>query len=61
MEGFSKLVMPMTRLTEKGEKFLWTQECELVFCTLKEKLKTTPVHIIPSSREGYDLYTDALL
>ena len=24
MEGFSKLAMPMTRLTKKGEKFLWT-------------------------------------
>ena len=48
VEGFSKLVMPMTRLTEKVEKFLWTRECELVFCTLKEKLTTTPVLIIPS-------------
>ena len=61
VEGFSKLAMPMTRLTKKGEKFLWTQECELVFSTLKEKLTTTIVLIIPSSGEGYDVYTDALL
>ena len=24
VEGFSKLAMPMTLLTKKGEKFLWT-------------------------------------
>ena len=61
VEGLSKLEMPMTRLTKKGEKFLWTQECELVFRTLKEKLTTAPVLIIPSSGEGYDVYTDASL
>ena len=59
MEGFSKLTMPMTRLTKKGEKLLWTQECELLFRTLKEKLTTAPILIIPSSGEGYKVYTDA--
>ena len=61
VEGSSKLAMPMTRLTKKGEKFLWTQECELVFRTLKEKLTIAPVLIIPSSGEGYDVYTDVFL
>ena len=61
VEGFIKLAMAMTRLTKKGEKFLWTQEFELGFCTLKEKLTMAPVLIIPSSREGYDVYTDASL
>ena len=61
VKGFSKLVMPMTRLAKMGEKFLWTQECELVFRTLKEKLTTAHVLIIPSSGEGYDVYTDASL
>ena len=61
VEGFSKLAMPMTRLTKKGEKFLWTQECELVFRTLKEKLTTALVLIILSSGEGYQVYIDASL
>ena len=61
MEGFSKHAMPMTYLTKKREKFLWTPECELVFRTLKEKLTTTPVLIIPNSGEGYEVYTDASL
>ena len=61
MEGLCKHAMPMTCLAKKGEKFLWTQECELVFPTLKEKLTTTPILIISSSGEGYDVYTDASL
>ena len=59
VEGFSKLAMQMTRMTKKGEKFLWTSKCELVFHTLKEKLTTTPILIIPNIREGYEVYTDA--
>ena len=55
VEGFSKLAMPMTRLTKKGEKFLWTLECELVFHTLKEKLTTALVLIIPNSGEEYEV------
>ena len=38
VEGFSKLAMPMTRLTKKRKKLLWTPECELVFHTLKRPL-----------------------
>ena len=55
VEVFSKLAMPMTRLTKKGEKFLWTPECELVFQTLKEKLTTALVLIIPNSGEEYEV------
>ena len=61
VEGFSKLAMPMTHLTKKGEKFLWAPECELVFHTLKEKLTTTPILIILNCGEGYEVYTDASL
>ena len=61
VEGFSKLAMPMTCLTKKGEKFLWTPEYELVFHTLKEKLTTAPILIIPNSGEEYEVYTDASL
>ena len=61
VEGFSKLAMPMTRLIKKGEKFLWTLECQLVFHTLKEKLTTTPILIISNNGEGYEVCTDASL
>ncbi|KAK6139569.1 hypothetical protein DH2020_026686 [Rehmannia glutinosa] len=31
IEGFSKTATPMTRLTRKGEKFLWNEKCETSF------------------------------
>ena len=61
IEGLVKLAMPMTRLTKKGETFLWTPECELVFHTLKEKLTTTLILFISNSGEEYEVYTDASL
>jgi hypothetical protein len=27
IEGFSKIARPMTKLLEKGSKFVWTAEC----------------------------------
>ena len=31
IEGFSKIATPMTRLTRKGEKFVWSEKCEKSF------------------------------
>ena len=31
IEGFLKIAKPMTRLTQKGVKFEWTEECEKSF------------------------------
>ena len=61
VEGFSRIALPMTRLTRKGEKFEWTKECEHAFNILKEKLTTTPILTIPESGIEYDVYTDASL
>ena len=35
IEGFSSIAAPMTKLLRKGVKFLWTEECEHSFRTLK--------------------------
>ena len=31
VEDFSRLAMPMTKLTRKGVKFIWDDTCENVF------------------------------
>ena len=31
MEGFSRIAAPMTQLTRKNAKFVWTEECEKSF------------------------------
>jgi hypothetical protein len=41
IEGFSKIAGPMTKLLQKNTPFVWSEECEASFQTLKEKLTTT--------------------
>ncbi|MBT0647295.1 hypothetical protein KJJ93_30345, partial [Escherichia coli] len=43
IEGFSKIALPMTRLTRKDVAFVWDDKCERAFQLLKEKLTTAPV------------------
>ena len=35
VEGFSRIVAPLTQLTRKNAKFVWTEECENIFQELK--------------------------
>ena len=49
IEGFSKIALPLTSLTQKGVKFEWSNDCERSFQELKNKLVTTPILSIPSS------------
>ena len=59
IEGFSKIVKPLTSLMEKGKKFKWDEPCQKCFDKLKEKLTTTPVLIMPDIHIGFDMYCDA--
>ena len=43
VQDFSKIVAPMTKLTRKGVKFVWTEKCAEVFEELKSRLTTTPI------------------
>jgi hypothetical protein len=44
---FSKIAKPMTSLLKKDHKFVWTEECEAAFHTLRKLLTTTPVLVQP--------------
>ncbi|XP_073018003.1 uncharacterized protein [Primulina eburnea] len=61
IEGFSRIARPMTQLTQKDRRFVWTAECESSFRTLKEKLTTSPVLALPSGSGGFVVCTDASL
>jgi hypothetical protein len=37
----------MTKLTMKGAPFVWTDDCEVSFRTLKEKLVSAPILVLP--------------
>ena len=59
VEGFSRIALPLTQLTRKNHKFLWTEACERSFQELKERLTTAPVFTIPQGSDGFALYCDA--
>jgi hypothetical protein len=59
IEGFSKLARPMTTLLAKKVEFKWTPACQKSFKTLKEKLTTAPVLILPDVHKPFSVYYDA--
>jgi ribonuclease HI len=59
IEGFSKTARPMTTLLAKKVEFKWTLACQKSFETLKEKLTTTPVLILPDVHKSFSVYCDA--
>ncbi|WJZ88382.1 hypothetical protein VitviT2T_007687 [Vitis vinifera] len=59
IEGFSKIALPLTRLTQKGVKFEWSNDCERSFQELKKRLVTAPILTIPSGSGGFVVYSDA--
>ena len=59
IERFSKISLPLTRLTQKNAKFVWSKECQSSFEELKKKLVSAPVLVIPSGSGGFVIYSDA--
>ena len=59
MEHFSLIIALLTRLTLKGVKFEWDEQCEQNFQELKDRLITTPVLTLSTIRTGYVISSDA--
>jgi hypothetical protein len=59
IEGFSKIAGPMKKLLRKNTLLMWSEECEVSFQTLKDKLTTTPVLAVPEIGKDYTVYCDA--
>nr|CAN80324.1 hypothetical protein VITISV_015014 [Vitis vinifera] len=59
IEGFYKIALPLTKLTQKGVKFEWSDDCECSFQELKNKLVSAPILTIPSGSGGFVVYSDA--
>ena len=53
IDEFSKIALPLTRLTQKRVKFEWYNDCERSFQELKNILATTPILTIISSLGGF--------
>jgi hypothetical protein len=59
MEGFSKIVKPLTPLLEKDKKFVWSEACQNSFDELRKRLTTAPVLAMPDIHKSFDIYCDA--
>ncbi|XP_075074718.1 uncharacterized protein LOC142162283 [Nicotiana tabacum] len=53
VHDFSRIAVPLTKLTQKNAKFQWTEECEQSFQKLKTCLTTAPILALPSGSGGF--------
>ena len=58
MKDFSKIAVPLTKLTRKNEKFEWNEKCEKSFQELKQRLVSAPVLVLPDDKGELVIYSD---
>ncbi|WVZ70697.1 hypothetical protein U9M48_019340, partial [Paspalum notatum var. saurae] len=59
IKNFTKTAKPMTSLTKKNAKYVWSPNCEEAFQTLKKLLTSAPVLAQPDITKPFDVYCDA--
>ena len=59
IENFSKIASPLTELLKKDKKFVWSEKAEEAFQTLKTKLTTAPVLVLPDTSKDFVIFCDA--
>ncbi|KAD4385652.1 hypothetical protein E3N88_25821 [Mikania micrantha] len=59
ISNFSKIALPLTKLTQKSEPFVWTQKQEEAFQTLKQRLCNAPILTLPEGSDDFVVYCDA--
>jgi len=57
--GFSKIALPLTQLSKKGQAFVWTEKCENSFQELKKRLTTSPVLALLDPTGHFVIFCDA--
>ena len=59
IEGFSKILAPLTQLTWKNQPFTLMDKCEDSFLELKRRLMSAPILVIPDVGKPFEVYYDA--
>jgi hypothetical protein len=59
ISNFLKIAKSMTSLLQKDHKFVWTEEYEIAFHTLRKLLTTAPVLVQPDIEKPFDVFCDA--
>ena len=58
VQGYSKIAHSLFALLRKDTEFVWTEECQKAFETLKEELIKAPTLIFPNFQRRFRLTTD---
>ena len=61
MHRFSTIAVFMTRWLQKDQKFERSDKCKASFLKFKEKLTTSSIITLPSSVQGFKVFSDASL
>ena len=59
VRGFTKIVSPLHRLSEKNKAWAWTDESEQAFNLLKHQLISAPILKLPIFTQNFILDVDA--
>ena len=59
IKGFAQKASQLHKLTEKGKRWNWTQECGEAFSKLKQALVSAPILAFPNFEHDFILDTDA--
>jgi hypothetical protein len=59
LQGYSKMVVPLTDLTRKDMRFIWTSECQEAFEKVKHALTNAPVLAPPELGKPFEVVSDA--
>ena len=57
--GYANISQPLTELTKKRQKFVWSSQCQSAFDSLKKALTSDNIVRYPRIDLPYKLYTDA--
>jgi hypothetical protein len=56
ISDFSRIAKPMTELLKKGVKFVWSEECDQAFHTLRKHLTSAPVLTQPDMSKPFEVF-----
>nr|KYP34734.1 Transposon Ty3-I Gag-Pol polyprotein [Cajanus cajan] len=59
IENFSRIVLPLTKLTKKDQPFVWVSRCEENFQELNRRLTSALVLVLPYPSKTFELFCDA--
>jgi hypothetical protein len=59
IQGYSKMVAPLNNLLKEATQWVWTQECQAAFESVKHSLTHAPVLAMPDFSKPLEVVTDA--